>query len=75
MGTDVLSKQQKRALIDSAWAEYRAASTAIPRTLPFAGYKRAGVFREGFLEADDRLWKKYLVTERVIAAAPEAKAA
>lgn len=61
-----LTKAEKKAAIDYAWARYRAASRAIPRNLPYAGHKHNGVFREGFLEKDDALFRAYLATERAI---------
>jgi hypothetical protein len=64
-----MAVQTKAQRIAVAWAEYRAASQAIPRTLPFAGFKRGGVYREGFLEQDERL---YVATERAILADKEA---
>jgi hypothetical protein len=67
-----MAVQTKAQRIAVAWAEYRAASQAIPRTLPFAGFKRGGVYREGFLEQDERLWRRYVATERAILADKEA---
>lgn len=64
-----MTKAEKKAAIDAAWAEYRTASQAIPRTVPFSGWKRAGQSYEGFLEVDDRLWRRYLARERDINAA------
>ena len=62
---DRLTKQEKRSLIDSAWSEYRAASTNLPRAIGWSDY----------LDADARLWGRYLSTERAIQSAPEASAA
>jgi hypothetical protein len=72
---ETMTKAQKRAAMDLAWATYRAESQAIPRSLPFSGFKRSGRVYEGFVEIDDRLFKRYLAAERSIAAVPETKAA
>lgn len=70
-----MTKEQKRAAVDLAWATYRAASQAIPRSLPFSGFKRGGKVYEGFVEIDERLFRRYLADEREILATPEPKAA
>ncbi len=72
---ETMTKTQKKAAIDLAWATYRAASMGLPRTLPFSGYKRAGVRHEGFIERDETLWRQYVATEKAILAVPEPKAA
>jgi hypothetical protein len=75
MATEAMTREQKKAAIDLAWATYRAQSQAIPRTLPFSGYKRGGVHYEGFLEIDERLWRRYVADERAILSTPETRAA
>ncbi len=70
-----MTKQQKKAAVDLAWANYRAESQAIPRNLPYAGFKRGGTYYDGFLETDERLWRKYVRAEQSILAEPEPKAA
>lgn len=70
-----MTKEQKREAINEAWAEYRAASQAIPLTTPYSGSKRAGRYVEGFLEIDERLWRQYLAAERQILSASEKAAA
>ncbi len=64
MATDTLTKQQKADLTARAWAEYRAEAAKL-RDLGWTDY----------LDADDRIWRRYLTTERLIASAPEPKAA
>lgn len=59
-----MSRQQKKAAIDLAWADYRATAQAIPRTTAWDQY----------LAADEKAWRQYLATEREILAAPEPKA-
>jgi hypothetical protein len=54
-----MSAAEKKAAIDAAWAEYRAASIAIPLQTPYSGNRRG----DGFLEIDERLWKCYLAAE------------
>jgi hypothetical protein len=71
---DMMTKAQKKAAVDLAWANYRAASQAIPGRLPYSGFKSGGVYRDGFLETDERLWKRYVAEERAILATPEPKA-
>lgn len=73
--TETMTKEQKRAAIDLAWADYRAASQAIPRRTPFGAYKRNGRWEPGVVEQDEALFKRYLAAERSIAAIPEPKAA
>lgn len=60
-----MSRQQKKAAIDLAWADYRAAAQQIDRSTPWDQY----------LAADEKAWRRYLATEREILAAPEPKAA
>jgi hypothetical protein len=67
--------ETKRQQIMAAWAKYRAESQAIPRSLPFSGFTRGGRSYEGFVEIDERLWRRYLADERSILAQPETKAA
>ena len=50
-----LTKAEKKAAIDAAWARYRAATQAIPN-LPWRDY----------LGRDDALFQMYLTTERGI---------
>lgn len=59
------TREQKREMVNAAWGEYRAASQRIPNATPW----------DVFLDADERLWKRYLATEREIAALPETRAA
>lgn len=73
--TNGTTRQQKAEQIAAAWEEYRAASRAIPVSLPYSGHKRAGEFREGFLEIDERLWRRYREAERAILAEPSAQKA
>ncbi len=61
--TDAAQRQLQKAMIDEAWARYRLASQQIPN-LPYSGSKRAGVYHEGFLEIDERLWRRYLAAEQ-----------
>lgn len=75
MAPETMTKEQKKAAIDLAWATYRAASQAIPLVMPFSGYKRGGKSYEGFIETDERLWRAYVRTEAAILAVPERKAA
>jgi hypothetical protein len=70
-----MTKEQKKAAVDLAWATYRAESQAIPLALPFSGFTRAGRHYEGFVEVDERLFKQYLAAERAILSTPETKAA
>ena len=56
---DAITKAEKKQIIDAAWAEYRAAAKAIPN-VPWDEY----------LDADDRLWRRYVTTERAVLAAP-----
>ena len=52
-------KYDPKPLIDAAWQEYRRKSMAIPLSLPYSGHRRNGVYRDGFLETDDRFWEAY----------------
>lgn len=61
---ETMTKEQKRAATDLAWASYRAETQRIPN-LPWDEY----------LDADERAWRRYLGAERSIAAIPETKAA
>jgi hypothetical protein len=70
-----MTKAEKKAAVDQAWATYRAKSQAIPHATPFSGFKRGGVHCDGFLEIDERLWRNYLAEERAITNAVEQKAA
>lgn len=72
---ETMTKEQKKAAIDLAWANYRAASQSIPNRTPFSAFRRCGQWEPGFLERDETLWRNYLATERAILATPEAKAA
>ena len=72
---DAMTKAQKKAALDLAWANYRAASQAIPLSLPYSGWRRAGKSYEGFLEVDERLWRAFRRAEDEITAAPEKKVA
>ena len=72
---DTMTREQKKAAIDLAWATYRAASQAIPRNTPFGAYKRNGRMEPGVVEQDEALFRRYLAAERVIIATPETKAA
>lgn len=60
-----MTRDQKRAAVNLAWADYRAASQRINRNMPWDEY----------LAEDDRIWRRYLAAERDILATPEPKAA
>lgn len=51
-----MTKKQRDEALAAAWAEYREASRALScdRRLGWSDY----------LAADDRVWKRYLLTER-----------
>jgi methionyl-tRNA synthetase len=61
---EAMTKAQKKAAVDMAWASYRAASQRIDRNAPW----------DVFLDADERHWRRYVEAERAILAAPEPKA-
>jgi hypothetical protein len=60
-----MTKEQKRAAIALAWADYRAASQRIDRNTPWDVY----------LDTDGRLFRRYLAAEKEILAEPEPRAA
>lgn len=60
MTTECLTLAEKKTLTAAAWQEFRRKSTSIDRRASWSAY----------VEADDRLWKSYLVTERAIASVP-----
>lgn len=60
-----MTREQKRAAVDLAWANYRATSQRIDRNTPWDVY----------LATDERLWRTYLAAERDILATPEPRAA
>jgi hypothetical protein len=60
---ETMTKEQKKAAVDLAWATYRAESQGIDRNSPW----------DAFLDADEWLWKRYVASERAILATPEPK--
>ena len=75
MTVQTMTKEQKKAAIDLAWATYRAASQAIPRNVPFGACKRNGKWEPGVVERDEALFRQYLAAERSIQSASESRAA
>lgn len=55
-----LTRDEKEQAIRDAWAQYRAQTPSL-RNPSWLEY----------LEADNRLWRRYLATERTVLAAPE----
>jgi hypothetical protein len=59
MANEAMTREQKTAAIGTAWAEYRAGAVKLNR-LPWTDY----------LDADERIWRRYLSIEKAVMAAP-----
>lgn len=60
---EAMTREQKTEAIRVAWAEYRAGAAKL-NSLPWLDY----------LDADDRIWRRYLSVEKAVMAAPIAVA-